>query len=125
MNTFPTTVKKPDFPIDVEEIYPVGMDNFEANYVQLIKKANRSRRRWTYNWQDEYILSSTDFETIRTFWLANRSSWFYLTHPYTGETYEAAFENMTYKQELIAIDITDEYDTMVPFYSLTITFLEK
>ncbi len=121
MNTFPQDIKKPNFPISIEELLPVVKDEFEANYVQVIRQANRARRKFTLNWNNERILNFTDFTLIRDFYTANAGTYFNWIHPYSEETIITTFEGaLNYKEELV-----ERQETSILYYSLTVVLEER
>ena len=119
--SFPT-IKPPGFPIRVEDFLPVHEDSFEANYIQLLRKANRSRRIWTLDWNQTVLLTQSDFTLLRNHYIANRGVWFSWTHPYEDEygVYTVAYKDkLVYQQE-----VKDTANNII-YYSSTVILMEQ
>jgi len=121
MATFPT-VRAPLFPIKIKEVRPVHRTSFEANYQQVIRKAVRSRRIWTTEWKNSILLTSTEFNLIRTFFNSYQGEYFDWVHPYTSVTHSVTFnaDELNYDEELISYKI----GTPAIYYSLSLELSE-
>lgn len=121
MNTFPQNIKTPNFPINIEELLPVIKDEFEANYVQVIRQGNRSRRKFTLNWSNERILHTDEFTLVRNFYKENTGTYFKWIHPYSSEEIIVTFgEGLKYNEEIV-----ERKTTPVLYYSLNIILEEQ
>ena len=87
MADFPS-IKAPSYGLQGETYLPQVKNEFEANYVQSRPRATRAVERWNLGWE---ALPEADFQTLRTFFVANQGGLFTWTHPVTSTVYTCRF----------------------------------
>jgi hypothetical protein len=93
MTTFPSIIS-PDHPLEEYTYKGQLRTEFEAGYVLSRARATQSKTRWTLRWQK---MPTSDYDTLRTFFITNIGStfdWTYPTvtsHTLSGDTIDVRF----------------------------------
>jgi len=88
MVDFPT-IRNPSFDgLEEQDDFDQISNETESGYTIRRNRSLKARNVWRLVWND---LPELDFQTLKTFFRANRSSAFNWTHPATGAVYEVAF----------------------------------
>jgi len=88
MSNWPS-ISPPDYGM-TEEIYkPQVRTETDSNYILTRPRATRSRGRWKLSWD---TMTEADYQTLKTFFIANQGSSFTWTHPITGSSYTCVFQ---------------------------------
>lgn len=85
---WPSTLPKPDYPLEEKSYKPQVRIEFEANYVQSRAAAKRKRKKFPLRWS---LMTEADYQTLESFWDDNQGGLFAWTHPETLTTYTCRF----------------------------------
>jgi hypothetical protein len=97
MADFPS-IATPQFGTTDATYLPQVRTEMEGGYVQSRKLFTRARGQWTLFWN---ALSEADYQTLRTFFLANQGGNFNWTHPITSAVHVCRFSGDTLAGEPI------------------------
>jgi len=89
-------ISTPDWGIEEEEYLRQIRTSFEGNYVQSRPASTRSRGKWPLFWK---VMPESEYQTLRTFFLANQGGMFSWTHPVSGTSYTCRFSDDSIKSK--------------------------
>jgi len=104
MRTWPD-IEPCEFGMEEEVYLPQVRTQFEGGYVQSRKRATVDKERFAQKWgysKPETAMPEADFQTLKTFFLANQGSSFDWTHPYVGTSHTCRFTADGLKSAIIA-----------------------
>ena len=102
-NSWPS-MALPEYPLGEETNFPQVRSEFESGAVQSRPKWSRSRKVFTLHWSK---MSSTDYGTLHTFFLANQGLAITWTHPLTSVSYTVRFKDDSLKASLVTTSLRE------------------
>ena len=86
------SIAVPTFGTTASDYLPTVRTEFEGNYVQSRLRTTRARRQWSLKWN---VMTETDYQTLRAFFLSYQGSAFNWIEPVTSTPYVCRFSNDT------------------------------
>ncbi len=121
-NTFPSTVKKPDYGMYKESSYkPARRTEFEGNTISTRPRATKVRRKFIIGWRS---MSQSDKVLVTEFFEANQGYAFNFTPPHSTIARLCVFATDEITAVAVAPQPVSPGETMASRWSLSIELYE-